>query len=156
MQCILRKLLWKKTKNIPPVSTVRTTVCEATFWWSFWIGNAKCCLHLKGVKKIKSKLRMMKGITFYTESVNWNRIAEHNLLFQDLLDKPSGLTFVIVSSGDSACFPLHSCHLLFFWSALQPAWEDSFLRLYHLPLYGCPLGQILNLFEGFLLFIIKR
>lgn len=42
---------------------------------------------------------MMKGVTFCTESVNWSEIAEHNLLFQEPLDKPSGPTFVIVSSG---------------------------------------------------------
>lgn len=47
---------------------------------------------------------MMNQITFCTESVNWNRIAEHNLLLQDPLDKPSGPTVVIISSGIPPAF----------------------------------------------------
>lgn len=92
----------------------------------------------------------MKGVTFCTESVNGSKIAEHNLLFQEPLDKPSGPTFVIVSSGiqpdflftvATSCFSPELIGL-----SLQPAWEENLPRLNPLPFYCCPSGQILILF----------
>lgn len=81
---------------------------------------------------------MMKQITFCTEGVNSNRIAEHNLLLQDPLDKPSKPTFVVVSSGIQPAFFFTlatSCfsRLSSLGLALQPAWKDSLLRLHPFP-----------------------
>lgn len=71
--------------------------------------------------------RTMKWSLICRESVNWNRVAEHNLLLQNPFDKPLGPTsLIILSSGIQSAFlfPVAtSCishRVLWVWFCSQP------------------------------------